>query len=297
MRILVIGEACRDVFTYGKAARLSPECPTPVFLPQSEVLNAGMAGNVAANIVALGGDVRCDLLSNESARRAEQAIIKHRFVDAESGYTLLRVDTGDSVSQLHELEFNDFCQRNTSLGGFGAFVISDYAKGFLTEQMIAYIVGVGNQEGIPTFLDTKKILGAWSKDVFVVKINSAEYDRNVKANPQIATNPTEYCQNLIVTRGKDGADWVNKGVCTPAVPVDIQNLCGAGDVYLAALVVSYLGSRSLEVAMRDASYAASYSVTKRGVPTINRDELVKFIKKAQGDPQIHLGEELGVRHI
>ena len=56
MKILVIGESCRDVFHYGKCDRLAPEAPAPVFNPLKTVENGGMAKNVYKNLLALGID-------------------------------------------------------------------------------------------------------------------------------------------------------------------------------------------------------------------------------------------------
>ena len=63
-RIGVLGDLMLDRYLWGTASRLSPEAAVPVvdFVEQSECL--GGAGNVAANIAALGA--RVELLSDES---------------------------------------------------------------------------------------------------------------------------------------------------------------------------------------------------------------------------------------
>ena len=43
MSILVIGESCLDVFTYGACKRMCPEAPVPVFNPVKTITNEGMA--------------------------------------------------------------------------------------------------------------------------------------------------------------------------------------------------------------------------------------------------------------
>jgi bifunctional ADP-heptose synthase (sugar kinase/adenylyltransferase) len=57
VKILVVGDSCIDNFTYGSVVRLAPEAPVPVFNPLSKITNAGMAGNVVANLKALGVNV------------------------------------------------------------------------------------------------------------------------------------------------------------------------------------------------------------------------------------------------
>src|SRR5271165_1313993 len=56
-RIAVAGDFMLDRYIWGTASRLSPEAPVPVvdFMNDSQVL--GGAGNVAANLAALGATV------------------------------------------------------------------------------------------------------------------------------------------------------------------------------------------------------------------------------------------------
>ena len=56
MKILVIGESCKDVFHYGECNRLCPEAPVPVFNSTEITENEGMAKNVQRNLVSLGCD-------------------------------------------------------------------------------------------------------------------------------------------------------------------------------------------------------------------------------------------------
>ena len=53
MKFLVIGETCSDRFCYGKAERLCPEAPAPVFIPNEGIDNLGMATNVYRNLLAI----------------------------------------------------------------------------------------------------------------------------------------------------------------------------------------------------------------------------------------------------
>ena len=57
MKFLVIGDSCIDVFRYGKVDRLAPEAPVPIIIPEKEITNPGMAGNVVRNVEALGHNV------------------------------------------------------------------------------------------------------------------------------------------------------------------------------------------------------------------------------------------------
>src|SRR5882762_6530989 len=70
-RIAVLGDLMLDRYLWGTASRLSPEAAVPVvdFVEQSEGL--GGAGNVAANIAALGARVECfGVIGNDEAGTA-----------------------------------------------------------------------------------------------------------------------------------------------------------------------------------------------------------------------------------
>ena len=92
IKILVIGDSCTDVFVYGNAFRLAPEGPVPVFNPESEKQNGGMALNVKHNIEAIGANATL-LTQNED-------IFKTRYVDSRTNSLLLRVDTNDIATRI-----------------------------------------------------------------------------------------------------------------------------------------------------------------------------------------------------
>ena len=54
-RVLVVGDIMLDAYLMGDADRISPEAPVPVVRIEHERYLLGGAGNVARNIVALGG--------------------------------------------------------------------------------------------------------------------------------------------------------------------------------------------------------------------------------------------------
>ena len=73
MKVLVVGDSCRDVHVYGECDRMCPDAPLPVFRPRFKRENKGMAGNVYENFRSLG--VVCDLITNTSE------ITKTRYID------------------------------------------------------------------------------------------------------------------------------------------------------------------------------------------------------------------------
>ena len=88
MKILVLGDACEDVYVYGKCNRLAPEAPVPVFVKTKEKRNGGMALNVFNNLTSLGAN--CDIIHNQ------EKIEKTRYVDEGTNHLFMRVDSDEN---------------------------------------------------------------------------------------------------------------------------------------------------------------------------------------------------------
>lgn len=263
INILVIGEICCDRWVTGSATRLSPEAPIPILNPIKTAENFGMAGNVRANLLSLGAD-RVDLVCQT------REIIKTRYVDAQSGQMILRVDENDVAEPVDtKWLLEKLCSEQWS-----AVVISSYAKGFLPNHMVTAIADHCKAVAIPTFMDTKALLGEWSKGIEVVKINEKEYQAHVKAG--IAAE--QFCGNLIVTMGDKGSRWLrNEGshlLTAPVDPIEVSSVAGAGDTMLAGFVMELLRSRSVQAAMLYGNRAARIAVSKRGVVAVRAEEVV-----------------------
>ncbi|MEE4608607.1 MAG: PfkB family carbohydrate kinase, partial [Desulfobacteraceae bacterium] len=56
-RVWVVGDLMLDEYVWGEVERISPEAPVPVLAVAREEHTLGGAGNVAANLVALGARV------------------------------------------------------------------------------------------------------------------------------------------------------------------------------------------------------------------------------------------------
>jgi len=243
MRILVIGDSCTDVFRYGKVTRIAPEAPVPIIVPEKETSNPGMAGNVVANLKALGANV--EFLTNKTEIR------KVRYVCSKYNHLLLRVDENDTCERINIIPFKT--------GTFDAVIISDYCKGFLKEEDIEII---SKSFECPVFLDTKKILGKWAHNIDFIKINYHEYERN----KEILENDPILKDKTIVTRGKYGCDY--KGKNYPTIDVPVKDVSGAGDTFLSGLVTEYAKTKNINQAIKFAQDCTTIVIQKSGVSTI-----------------------------
>ena len=248
-KVLVIGDSCLDEYVYCTASRFCPDAPVPILKPESFVSTLGMAGNVVDNLEALGIEV--ELISNANK------IKKTRYVDSKTNHMFFRIDEGeDDVFPIAQKSLNSINWEN-----YNAVVISDYCKGFIDENTIKHI---SKQHPI-TFLDTKKQIGSWVKDITFIKINDVEYRYSEKF---IDNN---YKDSLIITRGSNGAEY--KGNTYPVKKVDVKDTSGAGDSFLAGLVGNYLETYNIVESIKFANKCATQVVQKKGTAKINKDGL------------------------
>jgi D-beta-D-heptose 7-phosphate kinase/D-beta-D-heptose 1-phosphate adenosyltransferase len=237
-KILLIGDSCVDEYYIGNCDRLSPEAPVPIIKIIDHYSLPGMAGNVRKNFIALGVDP--EYITNI------ESIVKTRYIDQKSGQQLIRVDTEPYVQEWNGVT-------SLKLFEYDAIVISDYNKGFINYGQIEIIL---KESQVPVFIDTKKTDLARMMGAFV-KINSKEYSL-----------AKSYCENLIVTLGGQGARY--QGKIYPAPRVEVSDVCGAGDTFLAALTYQYLTTKKIETAIEFANKAGSITVQHRGnyAPTL-----------------------------
>lgn len=237
-KVLLVGDYCTDEYIIGTCDRLSPEAPVPVIRIVESYTGPGMAGNVKANLDMLGTDV--DFVT------AEAVITKTRYIDQRSRQHLLRVDLEPKISKWDRKIPQD-------LTNYDCLIISDYNKGFLSYEDIEYLIQ--NYKG-PIFIDSKKPDLSRFNGAFI-KINELENRNKTSSN-----------SNMIVTLGSRGAMYGNK--IFPTKSVEVVDVCGCGDTFLAALSYQYLMTKSINEAIIFANKASSITVQKEGnyAPTL-----------------------------
>lgn len=242
-KILLIGDSCQDIYHYGVCERMSPEAPVPVFKETNQDIRMGMSTNVKLNLESF--DIEVEHWHNS------EEIKKHRFIEDRYNQQLFRHDEGETI------RIEPF--RPSISEEYDAVVISDYDKGYLTEQAFSQLQSQLNPL-TPIFVDSKK------KDLRVfknciVKINESEATRAI----------TDQTQEVVVTLGPKGARWKDEVFETDKV--DVFDVCGAGDVFLSALVYGYLTYRDLPWAIILANKCAALSVTKMGTYVLTKKDI------------------------
>ena len=244
MKVLLLGDSCEDEYIYGRCTRLSPEAPVPILDYAKMQTKPGMAANVCLNLQAF--DIDITFLTNT------EKIVKTRFVDERSNQHILRVDNEERVKPLLV---------PVATNSFDAVVISDYDKGYLTSEKIFEIV-----EGAtcPVFIDSKKTVLPNKENCFI-KINDVEYEKLDDYN----------IDNLIVTKGSEGC--VYKQTLYPAEKVNVYDVVGAGDTFLAALVYGYITTNNIDESLMMGNRAAAIAVQQPGTYILTEEDVQKIL--------------------
>ncbi len=304
VRVLVVGDLMLDRYLTGYVDRISPEAPVPVVRVETESWALGGAGNVAANVVALGA--MCDVVGGVG-RDSEGQVLRGRLEDLGIGMTGLveledrpttvktrimarhqhvtRIDREDS-SDISEVQADSLSEAVRRLSpSAAAIAIEDYNKGILVPSLIRATLTAGKDGSIPTVVDPKRRHFFDFSDATVFKPNSRELEdalgeRLQPDNPKWMNEVRERlgCETLLLTLGESGMavqSGTNEYMRVPTVAREVYDVSGAGDTATAVMAVALaVGATPLEAAVL-ANHAAAVEVGKAGVATVSPEEILR----------------------
>mgnify|MGYP001276071488 FL=1 len=241
MKVLLIGDSCEDRYFYGDVKRLNPEAPVPILEYKRGVTSKGMVWNVRENLLSFGVEVYISTHPEE--------IIKTRFIDEKSNQQILRSDEEPEITPL-SYEFPDEWKST-----YDALVISDYDKGFITQPKLFEL---SNWFEGPVFIDTKKTCIPGNA---FIKVNESEFKKITHFVPD----------KMIITKGGEGTEY--QGKLYPAEKVNVFDVVGAGDTFLAALTYGYLKYGRIDKAIPLANKAAAVAVSHRGTYVLTEEDV------------------------
>jgi rfaE bifunctional protein kinase chain/domain len=309
--ILVIGDVMLDCYYWGRTTRISPEAPVPLFELDEVTYVLGGAANVAANVSSLGGNWQTAILMGLVGKDREGEILKSLVRDigitdylvsekdrptttktrvVAAGQHMLRIDC-ENTKALYSTSSNTTHSRMKQvMSGVGAVIISDYAKGMISNAIAVDTIHKAFAEDVPVFVDPKGI--EWSKyvDAFCVTPNLREFiyfynatfynsigtiSEVAKVAPSVAA---QYGWNyLVVTLGAEGilvAEANTGAKVVSAKKVEVADVSGAGDTVIASFATK---AASLEDpkeinmirAAEQANAAAAVAVSKLGTVAVS----------------------------
>ncbi|MBI5381853.1 MAG: hypothetical protein HZA31_08135 [Opitutae bacterium] len=307
-RILVIGDVMLDHYMWGDATRISPEAPVPVVEIKRDTYVPGGAGNVALNCATLGAHtalagfigedeagVRLRGLLKEHGVKAigtvgqAHTIIKTRVIiqrqqlcrlDREAAAANYQMSAADAVRLLRK-----------PIAECDAVVISDYAKGIVTNELIAAVTSEAHQRGKLVALDPKPKRALHFTDIDLITPNRKEASQ-LAGVPWTSGAPfpaEEICRiiherhgvkHLVITLSEDGLLLSREGRILKQIPTaarEVFDVSGAGDTSIAGLGLALSAGADLETAAHFANAAAGVVVGKVGTATVTPEELLAYV--------------------
>lgn len=293
VHILVVGDIMLDRYIVGNVSRISPEAPVPVVEVTGEYDVLGGCGNVAANIRSIGANVTvlssigfdknghiveellkkheiCNWLIHES----EVTITKERVVAGARQIQMLRVDR-EKIAPVEPKYI--FEKINSYPLNFDFIVISDYAKGFISKDLMELL----KSKNIRIIVDPKPAHRSYYDNVFMLTPNEKEYyEMSIFSDCVLKS-----VQYTLVTKGRKGMELYDNGNPDPFViptePVDVYNVSGAGDVVVAVMSVGMSCGLSPFEAAKLANLCAGYAVTKTGTCVITENKYEEMLDKSK----------------
>jgi len=314
-RVAVLGDYMLDESLRGEATRISPEAPVPVVLIQdhSTVRDyPGGAGNVAVNILSLGGrPIPFGAIGNDQSGRQLRALLKSRHIPTATLVSEPRRMTPHKVRiaahhhQLLRLDFErpepiarktaEKLARNFALqaGRLDALIISDYRKGTVTSELCNQVKVLARQRRIPLFVDPKPEHPEICRYATVVTPNLREAEL-MAHTPLRSRHDLEIggqrlraelnCSGLLITRGSEGMmlfEPNKEGQEIKSLPRPVYDVTGAGDTVIAVLALACISGASVREAAELANLAAGRVVLKFGTAQITQEELLGAVAEEQ----------------
>jgi len=307
MEILVIGDIIIDNYIIGECTRISPEAPVPVINVTKEYSTLGGAANVALNLAMLececaifgmlGKDENADkiktMISENGIRDLTYIDIHHTTISKtrviSSNQQIVRVDREKLMTPAQE----GVNLINSTLNSFAGsiLVVSDYAKGFISEEVMREVRFHCSKNSKKLIIDPKgknwrKYEGAYLikpnfkelQEIVPFAINNTDEDI-VRGSKYILD--TFSIENVLVTRSEKGMTLCNMEAAKhfPTHEVEVYDVSGAGDTVIAVIADLLNQGQSLENAIKQSILASSYVVTKKGTYPIHKQELDRLSSK------------------
>lgn len=305
-RALVVGDVMLDRYVWGEVERISPEAPVPVVSAQRQTDRAGGAANVAMNIAGLGAKV---VLTGFCGDDVEAEVLQNLLAEHQIESRMYALPGHPTTSKLRILGGNQQMLRldrervdgypadayggllqviETSIGHADVVILSDYAKGVLSEEVCQHAIRIARTRGVPVLVDPKhrdfhryrgattvcpnlqelSLATGMSKQELLLNLDSV---RSLLADFEL--------ESITVTLSDKGIAVITdeEKVLSPAVARQVYDVSGAGDTVLATLALSYACGLSAESSIHLANLAAAIVVGKVGTVPVTQSELLNSL--------------------
>ena len=313
IRVLVLGDLMLDRYILGEVDRISPEAPVPVLRHAQRYERPGGAANVAMNLAGLGcqtflaGFWGGDGEQAELAKLLEPAKVDTAGVVTSSLPTISKTRIVARTQQMLRLDIESreaYPAEETArlearavelVKKVHAVILSDYAKGALTNEICAAVIRAAREAGVPVLVDPKtKDLSKYSGATTICpNLNELSLATGVQAHQTDALLAAAHAQMiehdfrfLTVTMSEKGIRILGPNAgddyYSPARAREVFDVSGAGDTVIATLAAALAGGLHIHTAVELANMAAGIVVGKIGTVPIAQHELIAALTPSSG---------------
>jgi len=302
LRVVVIGDLMLDCYIEGDATQLTDEAPVPVIRHRADHLTPGAAGNLAANLIALGADVR--LVSvigfDEAALQLRAALaasgVSDRFVIADDmistpvkqriiagGQHLLLIEHGGDVkpSRAGRRELEQHLRRECSTSDL--ILVCDHDRGVVTDEIGDQLAQTHREIGTMLTIDSRRLVRF--RDACPTAAVPTQAEAAIAVGCRHDEDPSELAARLQVLLG-GGSIAITLGsmgvhvrasdgtaVHIPAPSAMVRCAVGAGDTFAATFSLALASGAPPVQSGRLAVAAAAVAVSKPWTSIVDKAEL------------------------
>ncbi|MEW6267886.1 MAG: D-glycero-beta-D-manno-heptose-7-phosphate kinase [Thermodesulfobacteriota bacterium] len=302
-RVLVVGDLMLDHFIWGDVRRISPEAPVPVVQVTRESMHPGGAGNVVANLAALGARPRVvGWVGKDAAGATIRRLLASLGADADG---VLATSEAASIEKTRIIAHHQQVVRldrepsrpgerverevvrrvARELSRVQAVIVSDYGKGTVHPALLEMLAERRDRDRFLYLIDPKQANFAHYRRATLVKPNESE---TAAASGVEIDGPAalERAASVLLDRWQSDAVLISRGehgmsLCRtgsrprhfPAAAREVFDVTGAGDTVLAIAALALASGGTLDEAAWLANVGAGVVVGKVGTATLDPAEL------------------------
>ncbi len=304
--LLVIGDVMLDEYLFGAVSRVSPEAPVPVVHEERQESYLGGAANTAANCAHIG--LRTQLIGIINTQDEAGATVASLLQQSAIGTAgILHSQTRATTRKLRIMAQGQQCLRvdremqhalssaettqviatiDQLLKPGMTVLVSDYAKGIVTEDVIACLVRNAERYNLTIIADPKGPNFLKYRGIHYMKPNFSEYKQLVNQlglslGDGVVANGRQICsllalRGIFITMGEKGIWYVDttKEFYAPACKREVYDLSGAGDTVIAFIALALAQGVAIPDALTLANIAASIAISHVKTYAVSLDEVL-----------------------
>lgn len=310
IKITVLGDLILDEYLFGNIDRISPEAPVPVVEVISSKLTIGGAANAGLNMSKLGarvtviGCIGDDLAGEKLSALLEKQAIETKFVfkakdrktihktrviSKQHNQQLLRIDNEDRLPVSSDIEETVIRTMNDQAMQSSALLISDYSKGFITENIAKTATERFRSNERSVIVDSKAFNLSRFFGATVLTPNQKEAQESsgvritgeqtlIEAGNKLLSQTKSNA--ILITRGDKGCALFESGQephFIKSFASEVYDVTGAGDTVASVLTLALASELDIKESVYLANIAAGITVRHFGAYAPSREEIIETL--------------------